>query len=132
MKRISTMIIVFLSITLTLSGCHSYRNVNVAPQSDAHERYFLMEPPVYTGDKINYKLKNGTKGEMTVRRVTPQSVISENGTEILLSDVFSIEKQELSKTKSGAAISAGALAVALIGVVLVSVAIGKGITKVGD
>lgn len=124
MKRKSLLTGFILAISLILNGCHSYQNISVKPQSLGESHYYLTEPPLYAGDKIKYQLKTGQRGELTVASVTPQSISGTNHITLPMNHLISLEKKEISKTKTGTAVAGGTAVMAVAVVVMVSLAIG--------
>lgn len=110
----SRVLLVLIAMVVTLNGCTSYNAVKVSNQSLSNSTYFLTEPPLYTGDKIRYQLKDGEKGDMTVARLTPQAIVGQNGMALHASDIISLEKQEFSGTKTGAAVGGGVAATTVV------------------
>lgn len=124
MKRKSLMTGLVLAIPLVLNGCHSSQNISVKQQPLGEGHYYLTEPPLYAGDKIKYQLKTGQKGELTVASVSPQSINGTNHITLPLNQLSSLEKTEISKTKTGAAVVGGTAVAAVAVVVVLSLAIG--------
>ncbi|MCU5771957.1 hypothetical protein N5923_00395 [Erwiniaceae bacterium BAC15a-03b] len=126
MKIIS---IIMLSILLS-GGCTSYNAVQLKPeQIGSQYSYYKTEPPLYVGDIIKYKLKSGDSGQVTIEKIEPNSIVANNGQVIPLSQIASIERKDLSKTKTSALVGGSAVTVAIvvaIGVAVVAIAKGAG------
>ncbi|KGT89124.1 hypothetical protein NG99_20035 [Erwinia typographi] len=98
---------------MVLSGCSSYKKVKVEQEPTLHSHYFLTEPPLYVGDKIKYRLKDGRKGELAIEKITAQEIVGKNAT-LPLSQIAMLEKKDISTVKTGAAIGGGAIAIGVI------------------
>ncbi|MBP2170202.1 PBP1b-binding outer membrane lipoprotein LpoB [Erwinia toletana] len=124
MKIIST---IMLSIFL-LGGCTSYNSVQLRQeQIGSQYSYYKTEPPLYTGDIIKYKLKEGGSGQITIEKIEPNSIIANNGQVIPFAQIVSIERKDLSKTKTSVLAGGTAVTVAIvvaIGVAIVAIAKG--------
>ncbi len=78
---------------LTLSGCTSYNSLQlskqqlpaVSTQTSTPYTYYKIDPPLYNGDVVQYVLQSGEKGTITVKKTTPQTLISDDGRVINLS-----------------------------------------------
>ncbi|MFC0229422.1 hypothetical protein [Serratia aquatilis] len=105
--------------TLATSGCHSYNSVELKKQQIGEGyNYYELQPPLYAGDELRYKLKDGTEGELKVAKKEPSTIVGENGAVIPISEIASLERKDLSKTKTAAAVGGG---VAVTTVVVVAV-----------
>lgn len=102
------------AVVMMLNGCTSYNAVKVSQPSINNSKYFLTNPPLYAGDKIRYQLRDGKKGDMTVARLTPQTIVGQNGVNLPASDLNSLEKEEISGVKTGTAVGGGVVAVGVI------------------
>lgn len=107
-------LIMLTAVMMMLNGCSSYNTVKVSQPSINNNTYFLTDPPLYAGDKIRYQLRDGKKGDMTVARLTPQTIIGQNGVSLPASDLNSLEKEEISGVKTGTAVGGGVVAVGVI------------------
>ncbi|WP_059276266.1 hypothetical protein [Escherichia albertii] len=114
-----------LILSLVLCGCHSYQGVNIKQKNLERSTYYLTEPQIYSGDLIKYKLKSGDEGEMTVSKVTPQYINGINNQSIPMGEIISLEKKELSKTKTGAAVAGGVTATVVIIGLVTTLAVGS-------
>ncbi|EFO1265835.1 hypothetical protein OM252_19700 [Escherichia albertii] len=114
-----------LILSLVLCGCHSYQGVNIKQKNLERSTYYLTEPQIYSGDLIKYKLKSGDEGEMTVSKVTPQYISGINNQSIPMGEIISLEKKELSKTKTGAAVAGGVTATVVIIGLVTTLAVGS-------
>ena len=127
MKCKSLLTSLVLTTTLILSGCHSYHAVNMERKPLGEGHYYLTNPPLYSGDKIKYRLKTGEEGVMTVATVSPNSINGTDNVTLPLEQLSSLEKQEISKSKTGAAVAGGVsatvVAIALVVVVSLSGAV---------
>ncbi|MBH3000759.1 hypothetical protein I5M74_24615 [Serratia marcescens] len=124
MKRKSLMTGLVLVISLVMNGCHSSQHISLKQQPFGEGHYYITEPPLYAGDKIKYQLKTGQKGELTVESISPQSIIGTNHITLPLNQLSSLEKREISKTKTGAAVVGGTAVATVAIVVVLSLAIG--------
>ncbi|SFN06633.1 hypothetical protein SAMN05216516_102180 [Izhakiella capsodis] len=113
MKSVKTLSTMLITMTLLTTGCHSYYGVNVRQQSLNNGSYYLMQPPLYSGDKIRFQLKSGEKGELTVSRTDPQNIYADDGRVVPVSQISSLEKREVSNGKT-AAVVGGSSAVLVI------------------
>ncbi|PIJ50338.1 hypothetical protein BL250_13865 [Erwinia sp. OLTSP20] len=120
-----------ITTMMITSGCHSYYGVNVHQQSLNNGRDYLLQPPLYSGDKIRYQLKNGDKGTLTVSRSDPQNIYADDGRVLPVSQISQLEKREISNGKTAAAVGGGSVVVvaivatALLGIVLTGVFAGS-------
>ena len=105
---------VVLVICLLVASCTSYKEAQIPDNiaSDIHE-----------GDKVRIVTKDGRDLTFNVVSVTSQSVIGENEQVIGFSDVATLEKQEVSVTKTTGVIVLGLAAV--LGIIL-GVALSEG------
>lgn len=118
-------LLITLILSLVLCGCQSYQGVNIKQKKLERSTYYLTEPPIYAGDLIKYKLKSGSEGEMTVSNVTPQYINGINNQSIPMGEIISLEKKELSKTKTGAAVAGGVTATVVIIGLVTTLAVGS-------
>ncbi|KOC89970.1 hypothetical protein [Winslowiella iniecta] len=114
---------VMLLAALTMSGCSSYNSVRLNQDKIGSDySYYKMDPPLYVGDKIKYKLKDGREGELTVGKVEPNTIVSDSGKVVAISDIASLERKDFSKGKTASLVGGGFAATTVILVVLVSAA----------
>lgn len=124
MKRKKMMTGFILAMIVVLNGCHSYRNVNVKQKFQEGNQYYLTEPSLHVGDKIKFKLETGQEGEMTVANISSLRITGANNVTIPLDQLKSLEKLDVSKPKTGAAVVGGATVAVAVVVVALSFAIG--------
>ncbi|MFS2225198.1 hypothetical protein [Pantoea sp. B65] len=117
------MLSVILISALFLAGCTSYNAINLHKENTGSDyTYYKMQPPLYVGDKVKYSLKDGSKGELTVQKIEPNYLVGNSGQVIPLSELSSLERKDLSKGKTAAAVGGGAVATTVILAVAVTVA----------
>lgn len=85
-------------------------------QLERNYTYYLLDPPLYEGDVVQYKCKDGSQDTVTIQKVTPQSLITSTDQVIPLADLTSLEKKDISKGKTAAVVGAG------VGVTAVAIA----------
>lgn len=104
-KFLMAMIII---ASIVLSGCSANEPVKLRQeQLERNYIYYSISPPLYKGDVIQYKYKDGSQNTATIQKVTPQSLVTSNGQIISLADVISLEKKIFSKGRTSAAIGVG-------------------------
>lgn len=114
---------VMLLAALTMSGCSSYNAVQLNRDKIGSDySYYKMDPPLYIGDKIKYKLKDGKEDELTVGKVEPNTIVSDTGKVIAISDIASLERKDFSKGKTASLVGGGVAATTVILIVMVSAA----------
>lgn len=126
--------IVIVIVSLTSSGCTSYNSLYLSKQQfpevsssiPTSNIYYKIDPPLYNGDIVQYELQNGSSGTMMVKNVTPQTLISDKGFVINLSDLTSLKRKDISKGKTAAAVSAGVATTVVVAAVVFTAAIGVG------
>lgn len=110
--------------TLATSGCHSYNSVELKKQQLGESyNYYELQPPLYSGDEVRYKLRDGTEGELKVAKKEPSTIVGENGAVVPISEIASLERKDLSKTKTAAAVGGGVAVTAMVVYVVLAVAI---------
>ncbi|WP_437608641.1 hypothetical protein [Erwinia sp. V71] len=115
MKRIRGLSLVILLVVMSVSGCSTWNSVQLRKQNiNSGYIAYQLAPPLYTGDKIKYRLKSGGEGEMTVAKVGPDSLQGEKGQTIALSDIASLERKNFAKGKTAAVVGGGAVTTAVI------------------
>ncbi|WON78033.1 hypothetical protein [Serratia sp. UGAL515B_01] len=116
--------------TLMTSGCHSYDSVQLNKQQLGESyNYYELQPPLYAGDEIRYQLKDGKKGELKVAKKEPNTIVGENGEVIQISEIASLERKDLSKTKTAAAVGGGVAATTAV-IVVLAVSVTAGLVAV--
>ncbi|EAR7789460.1 hypothetical protein H5N72_000720 [Salmonella enterica] len=104
---------------MMMTGCSTFNPVQLRQHQLELERnytYYLLDPPLYEGDVVQYKCKDGSQDTVTIQKVTPQSLITSTDQVIPLADLTSLEKKDISKGKTAAAVGAG------VGVTAVAIA----------
>lgn len=121
-------------VALTLSGCSSYNALQLSKQqlpevstpSSTPYTYYKIDPPLYSGDVVQYELHNGSSGTMTVKKISSQTLISDKGLIINLSELASLKRQDISKGKTAAAVGTGVATTVVVAAVVFTVAVGAG------
>ncbi|EEX4923870.1 hypothetical protein D0720_003961 [Escherichia albertii] len=122
--------IIMLS-TMLMSGCSTYDAVQVKPKKlDSNYSYYLLNPPLYEGDIVQYKLKDGSRNTVTVQKTTPQSLLTSTGQVVPFDDMVSLDKKDISKGKTAAAVGAGAGATAIVMIAVFAVTLGAGFAAI--
>ncbi|EAO9510224.1 hypothetical protein AIQ85_15470 [Salmonella enterica] len=94
---------------MMMTGCSTFNPVQLRQhQLERNYTYYLLDPPLYEGDVVQYKCKDGSQDTVTIQKVTPQSLITSTDQVIPLADLTSLEKKDISKGKTAAAVGAGA------------------------
>ena len=115
MKFIRGISLLLLLAVMTVSGCSTYNTVQLRQENiSGSYHYYQPEPPLYAGDTIKYRLKNGDKGEMIIRKVEPAAIVGTHGQSVQLADVAALERKEFAKGKTAAAVGGGAVATAVV------------------
>lgn len=124
MKLKKSVTSVMLLAALTLSGCSSYNSVRLDPQKIGSEyTYYKMEPPLYVGDNVKYKLKDGSEGELTVAKIAPTTLTGDSGKTVSLADISRLERKDVSKGKTAALVGGGVATTMIVVVAVVTVGI---------
>ncbi|EAA8389187.1 hypothetical protein AH448_10890 [Salmonella enterica subsp. diarizonae] len=106
-----------VATVMMMTGCSTYNPVQLRQhQLERNYIYYLLDPPLYEGDVVQYKCKDGSQDTVTIQKVTPQSLITSTDQVIPLADLTSLEKKDISKGKTAAAVGAG------VGVTAVAIA----------
>ncbi|HHR6132347.1 TPA: hypothetical protein ACS72K_004013 [Providencia alcalifaciens] len=92
-----------LCLTLFLTGCTSYQNIELPIASKTSPL------PFQDGDTIRYRLHDGPWQESRIMTLNHQQFTDTQGKTVMLSHLSSIEKKEISATKTTAAIGIGGL-----------------------
>ncbi|HBA7544044.1 TPA: hypothetical protein J1Y36_002895 [Escherichia coli] len=122
--------IIMLS-TMLMSGCSTYDAVQVKSKKlDSNYSYYLLNPPLYEGDIVQYKLKDGSRNTVTVQKTTPQSLLTSTGQVVPFDDMVSLDKKDISKGKTAAAVGAGAGATAIVMIAVFAVTLGAGFAAI--
>jgi hypothetical protein len=127
-KRIQ---VTFILLSFTLTGCTAYNPVQLRQQQlNDHYTYFRTDPPLYEGDVIQYKLKDGRQNIRIVQRTTPHGIITNTSQFIDFKDMTALERREISKVKTATAMVTGTMLVPVavlgmsLGVVIVALLFG--------
>lgn len=95
-------------ITVMMTGCSTYNPIQLRQhQLERNYTYYLLDPPLYEGDVVQYKCKDGSQDMVTIQKVTPQTLITSTDQVIPLADLTSLEKKDISKGETAAAVGAG-------------------------
>ncbi|EDW4547843.1 hypothetical protein VQZ12_002659 [Salmonella enterica] len=106
-----------VATVMMMTGCSTYNPVQLRQhQLERNYTYYLLAPPLYEGDVVQYKCKDGSQDTVTIQKVTPQSLITSTDQVIPLADLTSLEKKDISKGKTAAVVGAG------VGVTAVAIA----------
>lgn len=131
MRRFTLSIAMLLTMSITVTGCTSYDSVQLRKeQVNNSYTYYQVSPPLYSGDVVKYRLKNGNQNTITVQRTTAQGIITNTGDTLLFNDIVSLERKDISKGKTAAAVGAGVGATAVVVIAVFAVAIGAGFAAV--
>lgn len=116
---------------IAVSGCSSYDSVQVKPKKlENNYSYYLLNPPLYEGDVVQYKLKNGSHDTVTVQKTTPQGMLTSTGQVVAFDNMVSLDKKDISKGKTVAAVGAGVGVTAIVIVAVFAVALGAGFAAI--
>lgn len=116
--------------TMLMSGCSTYDAVQVKPKKlDSNYSYYLLNPPLYEGDIVQYKLKDGSRNTVTVQKTTPQSLLTSTGQVVPFDDMVSLDKRYIER-KTAAAVGAGAGATAIVMIAVFAVTLGAGFAAI--
>ncbi|WRH15221.1 hypothetical protein GC087_06045 [Pantoea sp. JZ2] len=131
MKSKNLIVRMLIASTLTLGGCTSYDSV----QLDKHQlnddyTFYKLSPPLYEGDVVRYKLTDGVSNTITVKKATPQSIISSTEQTIPFKDMAVLERKEISKGKTAAAAAAGIGGTAVVVGAILLIGLGAGFAAV--
>lgn len=117
MKYQKTMAGMMVITVMMMTGCSTYNPVQLRQHQLARNyTYYLLDPPLYEGDVVQYKCKDGSQDTVTIQKVTPHSLITSTDQVIPLADLTALEKKDISKGKTAAAVGAG------VGVTAVAIA----------
>lgn len=120
-----------IATTIVMSGCSSYDPVQLRQQQLSNNyTYYRLDPPLYNGDVIQYKLKDGSRDTVTVQSTTLRGIITSTGQELPYKDMISLERKDISKGKTAAAVGAGATATVVVLVAVFAVAVGAGFAAI--
>lgn len=93
---------------MTLSGCSSYNPVQLHHEKlSDHYSYFKITPPLYAGDVVELKHKNGSQENVTVQSTTPHAIVSTSGQTIEFADITSLKRKDFSIGKTVGLVGAG-------------------------
>ncbi|MBS9200139.1 hypothetical protein KER63_25265 [Escherichia coli] len=121
---------IMLSVML-MSGCSTYEAVQVRPKKfENNYSYYLLSPPLYEGDVVQYKLKDGSRDTVTVQKTTPRALLTSTGQVVPFDNIVSLDKKDISEGKTAAAIGAGVGATAVVVVAVFAVALGAGFASI--
>ncbi|KDF20407.1 hypothetical protein AF42_00813 [Citrobacter freundii MGH 56] len=122
---------IMMASTMLISGCSTYDSVQVKPKKlENNYSYYLLNPPLYEGDVVQYKLKDGSHDTVTVQTTTPRALLTSTGQAVSFDDMVSLDKKDISKGKTAAAIGAGAGVTAVVIVAVFAVALGAGFAAI--
>lgn len=99
------MIKIILSfVLLCLAGCSSYQTVDIKTGT-GNAPY--VHPVLKEGDRLQYVLKNGIKGELVFSSESGGVLTGRDAEHIALRDIASLERKSVSAGKTAAATGAG-------------------------
>jgi len=131
MRKFTFYIAILLAASITLTGCTSYDSVQFRQkQLGNNYTYYQVLPPLYSGDVVKYRLKNGNQNTITVQRTTAQGIIANTGNIVMFNDIVSLERKDISKGKTAAAVGAGVGAAAVVVIAVFAVALGAGFVAI--
>ncbi len=131
MKNMNWIAGVLVASTIIMTGCTSYDPVQLRQQHlNNSYTYYQLDPPLYAGDVVQYKLKNGSQDTITVQGTKPQGLITSSGQLIPYKDMVLLERKDISKGKTAAAVGAGAVATAVVLVAIFAITLGAGFAAV--
>ncbi|SRR5471030_533428 len=131
MKYKSVIPVIIISM-LTMTGCSSYNSLKLSKQEleknslSSPYTYYKIDPPLYNGDVVQYSLRSGDSATITIKKTTPQTLVSDEGQVINLGDIASLKRKEISKGKTAAAVGTGVVTTAVVVAVVFTVAVGAG------
>ncbi|MGG2141449.1 hypothetical protein [Symbiopectobacterium sp. RP] len=118
---------VLVASTIIMTGCTSYYPVQLRQQQlNNSYTYYKLDPPLYAGDVVQYKLKNGSHDTITIQSIKPQGLITSSGQFIPYEDMVSFERKDISKGKTAAAVGAGAAATVVVLATVFAITLGAG------
>ncbi len=131
MKSMNWVAGVLVASTIIMTGCTSYDPVQLRQQQlNNSYTYYQLDPPLYAGDVVQYKLKNGSQDTITVQGTKPQGLITSSGQLIPYKDMVLLERKDISKGKTAAAVGAGAGATAVVLVAIFAITLGAGFAAI--
>ncbi|WP_411177290.1 hypothetical protein ACHQI7_27295 (plasmid) [Klebsiella oxytoca] len=131
MKNTNWIAGVLVASTIIMTGCTSYDSVQVRQQQlNNNYTYYKLDPPLYAGDVVQYRLKNGNHDTITVQNTQPQGLITSTGQFILYKDMVSLERKDVSKGKTAAAVGAGVGTTAVVLVAIFAITLGAGFAAI--
>lgn len=130
MKKHPNLLIIPLLVTLALTGCSTYRNIGVHHPVTGSADY-QTAPPLWKGDKVRYTLKDGLKEEMVIQSVNSRYLTGQDGAQVPLEQVVTLERKEASGGKTAAAAGAGIGVGAIVVVTVLSVGLATALIAAG-
>lgn len=131
MKYSNLIAVALVASTTIMTGCTSYNPVQLRQQQlNNSYTYYKIDPPLYAGDVVQYKLKNGYHSTITVQSIQPQGLRSSSGQFIPYKDMVSLERKDISKGKTAAAVGAGAGATAVVLISIFAITLGAGFAAI--
>ncbi|KAF1366305.1 hypothetical protein [Yokenella regensburgei] len=122
---------VLVASTIIMTGCTSYDPVQLRQQQlNNNYTYYQLNPPLYAGDVVQYRLKNGDHDTVTVQGTQPRGLITSSGQFIPYKDMVSLERKDFSKGKTAAAAGAGVGATAVVLVAIFAITLGAGFAAI--
>lgn len=131
MKKSSWFAGLLVVSNIIMTGCTSYDPILLHQQQlNNSYTFYKLEPPLYKGDVVQYKLKDGSNDAITIQRTTPQGLVTNTGQFIPYKDIVSLERKDISKGKTAAAVGAGAGATAVVLVAIFAITLGAGFAAI--
>ncbi|WP_345830773.1 hypothetical protein AAGR22_05375 [Erwinia sp. HDF1-3R] len=131
MRKIKSLHIIALIITLGLTGCSTYRNIGVLHQTTQTAASYQTVPPLWKGDRVRYILKDGRKGEAVIQSVNSSSLIGQDSAMVPLEQVVTLERKEVSGGKTAAATGTGLVIGAIVVATVLSVGLATALITAG-
>lgn len=106
-------LLIFPAIATT--GCTSYNPVQLRQQQLKNNySYYKPSPPLYAGDVVQLRIKNGSHDTITVQSITPQGLVTSTGKTIFYKEITCLKRKDISKIKTAAAVGVATTAVVIV------------------
>lgn len=106
-------------IFIMLTGCTSYRSVDIHQNSGQVTPRYQTTPAISSGDCIKYTLKDGREGEMVYQSINGNMMSGHNNEHISLEQLDKLERKEIS---TGKTVAAGGACIAVATVAIMTIA----------
>ena len=119
--------VLLMMLVLNLIAGSSSHSVNIRKDPNTNQMLTRWEttPPLKKGDHLQYTLKNGSKGKIDFKEISNGNLNGLNGSSLPLDQIASLERKEVSKGKTAAAVGAGVGVTAIIITIVIAVGIGS-------